>query len=144
MNEKEIAKQYEENRVKVLPLLEELVEQFKKAKSSLDIQQLQLITEYLICDREFDEIYIDVLEKEIEQLKRLWNTRKEREMEQLIMTIIGAMFIVIAYLIGLNQNRKEKMELLREDIQYSANPLSIDNSKYAIEVLEELLEESEK
>lgn len=71
MNEKEIAKQYEENRVKVLPLLEELVEQFKKDKSSLDIQQLQLITEYLICDREFDEIYIDVLEKEIEQLKRL-------------------------------------------------------------------------
>ena len=39
---------------------------------------------------------------------------------------------------------KEKMELLREDIQYSANPLSIDNSKYSIEVLEELLEESEK
>lgn len=39
---------------------------------------------------------------------------------------------------------KEKMELLREDIQYSANPLSIDNSKYAIEVLEELLEESDK
>ena len=39
---------------------------------------------------------------------------------------------------------KEKMELLREDIQYSANPLSIDNSKYAIEVLQELLEESEK
>lgn len=80
MNEKEIAKQYEENRVKVLPLLEELVEQFKKDKSSLDIQQLQLITEYLICDRGFDEIYIDVLEKEIEQLKRLWNTRKERKM----------------------------------------------------------------
>ena len=45
MNAKEIAKQYEENRVKVLPLLEELVEQFKKDKSSLDIQQLQLITE---------------------------------------------------------------------------------------------------
>ena len=44
MNAKEIAKQYEENRVKVLPLLEELVEQFKKDKSSLDIQQLQLIT----------------------------------------------------------------------------------------------------
>ena len=39
---------------------------------------------------------------------------------------------------------KEKMELLREDIQYSANPLSIDNSKYAIEVLQELLEESDK
>lgn len=39
---------------------------------------------------------------------------------------------------------KEKMKLLREDIQYSANPLSIDNSKYAIEVLQELLEESDK
>lgn len=71
MNEKEIAKQYEENRVKVLPLLEELVEQFKKDKSLLDIQQLRLITEYLIWDREFDEDYIDELEKEIEQLKRL-------------------------------------------------------------------------
>ena len=71
MNEKEIAKQYEENRVKVLPLLEELVEQFKKDKFSLNIQQLQLITEYLIWDREFDEDYIDELEKEIEHLKRL-------------------------------------------------------------------------
>lgn len=82
MNVKEIAKQYEENRVKVLPLLEELVEQFKKDKSSLDIQQLQLITEYLIWDREFDEDYIDELEKEIEQLKRLWNTRKERKVKE--------------------------------------------------------------
>ena len=78
MNEKEIAKQYKKNRLKVLPLLEELVEQFKKDKSSLDIQQLRLITEYLIRDREFDEDYIDELEKEIEQLKRLWNTRKEK------------------------------------------------------------------
>lgn len=78
MNAKEIAKQYEENRLKVLPLLEELLEQFKKDKSSLDIQQLQLITEYLIWDREFDENYIDELEKEIERLKRLWNTRKEK------------------------------------------------------------------
>lgn len=82
MNAKEIAKQYEENRLKVLPLLEELAEQFKKDKSSLDIQQLQLITEYLIWDREFDEDYIDELEKEIEQLKRLWNTRKEREVKE--------------------------------------------------------------
>lgn len=78
MNEKEIAKQYEKNRLKALPLLEELVEQFNKDKSLLDIQQLRLITEYLIWDREFDEDYIDELEKEIEQLKRLWNTRKEK------------------------------------------------------------------
>lgn len=68
MNAKEIAKQYKKNRLKVLPLLEELVEQFKKDKSSLDIQQLRLITKYLIWDREFDEDYIDELEKDISEM----------------------------------------------------------------------------
>lgn len=41
-------------------------------------------------------------------------------MEQLIMSIIGAMFIVIAYLIGLNQNRKEK-EYYQKEYQYYRN-----------------------
>ena len=35
---------------------------------------------------------------------------------------------------------KAKIEELQEDIKYSANPLSIDNSKFAIEVLQSLLE----
>ena len=41
-------------------------------------------------------------------------------MDELIMTIIGAMFIVIAYLIGLNQNRKEK-EYYQKEYQYYRN-----------------------
>ena len=36
---------------------------------------------------------------------------------------------------------KEKIEELKDDIKYSANPLAIDNSKYAIEILQELLGE---
>lgn len=41
-------------------------------------------------------------------------------MVKLIITIIGAMFIVIAYLIGLNQNRKEK-EYYQKEYQYYRN-----------------------
>lgn len=67
MDLKEIAKQYKENKVQVLSILEGLVKQFKQEKTSLDIQQLQLVTEYLIWDRENDEDYIDELEKEIEK-----------------------------------------------------------------------------
>lgn len=35
---------------------------------------------------------------------------------------------------------KAKIEDLQEDIKYSANPLSIDNSKFGIKVLQSLLE----
>lgn len=38
---------------------------------------------------------------------------------------------------------KAKIEGLRDVIQYSANPLAIDNSKYAIDILQEVLEEQE-
>ena len=41
-------------------------------------------------------------------------------MEKLIMTIIGSIFIVISYLIGLNQNRKEK-EYYQKGYQYYRN-----------------------
>ena len=41
-------------------------------------------------------------------------------MEKVIMIIIGAIFIVIAYLIGLNQNRKEK-EYYQKEYQYYRN-----------------------
>lgn len=41
-------------------------------------------------------------------------------MEKLIMTIIGAIFLVISYLIGLNQNRKEK-EYYQREYQYYRN-----------------------
>ena len=35
---------------------------------------------------------------------------------------------------------KAEIEELQEDIKYSANPLSIDNSKFGIKVLQSLLE----
>ena len=35
---------------------------------------------------------------------------------------------------------KAKIEEVKEDIKYSANPLSIDNSKFGIKVLQSLLE----
>lgn len=41
-------------------------------------------------------------------------------MEKLIMIIIGVIFIVISYLIGLNQNRKEK-EYYQREYQYYRN-----------------------
>lgn len=41
-------------------------------------------------------------------------------MEKIIMTIIGVIFINIAYLIGLNQNRKEK-EFYRKQYEYYRN-----------------------
>lgn len=41
-------------------------------------------------------------------------------MEKIIMTIIGVIFINIAYLIGLNQNRKEK-EYYQKEYQYYRN-----------------------
>ena len=41
-------------------------------------------------------------------------------MGKLIMTIIGAIFLVISYLIGLNQNRKEK-EYYQREYQYYRN-----------------------
>lgn len=41
-------------------------------------------------------------------------------MERLIITILGIIFIIIAYLIGLNQNRKEK-EYYQKEYQYYRN-----------------------
>lgn len=69
MNEKEIAKQYQKGFVQIMPMLESLVDKFKADKTSLDFQQMQLVLEYLITDRECDENYIEELEKEIETLR---------------------------------------------------------------------------
>ena len=41
-------------------------------------------------------------------------------MEKIIMAITGVIFIIIAYLIGLNQNRKEK-EYYQKEYQYYRN-----------------------
>ena len=41
-------------------------------------------------------------------------------MEKIIMIIIGVIFIIIAYLTGLNQNKKEK-EYYKEEYKYYKN-----------------------
>ena len=38
------------------------------------------------------------------------------------------------------EKQSKEIEELKEDIKYSANPLSIDNSKFGIKVLQSLLE----
>ena len=71
--------------------------------------------------------------KEIEELKEEYNTK--------LLSNAGI------YQLGFNDGEKSikneikaKIEELQEDIKYSANPLSIDNSKYGIKVLQSLLE----
>lgn len=80
---------------------------------------------------------INLKEKIIRQQEQLNIANKKILAQRGQLKVVNNSYIPISKL-------KEKMELLREDIQYSANPLSIDNSKYAIEVLEKLLEESDK
>ena len=43
-------------------------------------------------------------------------------------------------LVNLIKKQSKEIEELQEDIKYSANPLSIDNSKFGIIVLQSLLE----
>ncbi len=54
----------------VAPLIENLIDEYKHDKYSLDILQIRLITDYLIMNRKFDEDYIDELEKELERFCR--------------------------------------------------------------------------
>lgn len=64
--------------------------------------------------------------KEIEELKKY--EKYYEEMEE-----VNKKFIAVDKI-------KAKIEELKEDIKYSANPLSIDNSKFGIKVLQSLLE----
>jgi hypothetical protein len=65
----EISKQYEKGFVDLISIVEPLIDKFKADKNSIDIQQLQLVTEYLITDRELDENHIDELEMELDKEK---------------------------------------------------------------------------
>ena len=79
---------------------------------------------------------IDIIEKqskEIEELKEIYQT--------------GYVNGCVSKVYEINKKWKDKIkakiEELQEDIKYSANPLSIDNSKFGIKVLESLLEKEE-
>lgn len=51
MDLKEIKKQFEKGNVDLTIIFNGLIEEFKKDKTSLDIQQLQLLCEFLIEER---------------------------------------------------------------------------------------------
>lgn len=63
MNEEELRKQYADGTVNVYEVIKILIDRFKIDKTSVDIQQLQLVTEYLIYK-------IDNLQKENKELKK--------------------------------------------------------------------------
>lgn len=74
-------------------------------------KEIERINEILIWKQKYEE----QLQKEIEELKFKYQARKDRT--------------------------QKEIEELQEDIKYSANPLSIDNSKFGIKVLQSLLKE---
>ena len=83
--------------------------------------------------------FIEKQQKEIEYLKDI--NKKLEARKYMLNAITGE---VTSIPIDNNYISKDKIkaiiEELQEDIKYSANPLSIDNSKFGIKVLQSLLE----
>ena len=127
----------------------------------LKIEEEDLIDEpkiaYLITQIEANKTLVNLIEKqskEIEELKEIKfeNERtielfiegykriyKELDIKSLIMNE-NILINEIKENFTSNDKIKARIEELKEDIKYSANPLSIDNSKFAIKVLQSLLE----
>lgn len=66
---RKIEEMYEKGLVEISSIIEPLIENFKIDRCSIDIQQCQLVIDYLIRDRDFDENYIQQLETELEKEK---------------------------------------------------------------------------
>jgi len=66
---RKIEEMYEKGLVEISSIIEPLIENFKIDRCSIDIQQSQLVIDYLIRDRDFDENYIQQLEEELEKEK---------------------------------------------------------------------------
>lgn len=62
LTDAEIKAEFENGFIRLSPMIENLIVKFENDKGSLDIQQLQLVTAYLIAERDFDENYIELLE----------------------------------------------------------------------------------
>ena len=99
----------------------------------------------LIIELDDAEIILNLIEKQSKEIEELKNITKSYD------SFLGDEKIVIAdkkfFVNGYFQENfvskdkiKAKIEELQEDIKYSANPLSIDNSKFGIKVLQSLLE----
>ena len=90
---------------------------------------------WLTLDEHYVRIILNLIEKQSKEIEELKNGQidfyiSDKEIEDRIKNIIV-------------NKIKAKIEELQEDIKYSANPLSIDNSKFGIKVLQSLLEEKE-
>ena len=75
---KAIAEQYKNGIVYVSSIIEPLIEQFKVDKGSIDIQQLQLVCDYLIKDRDYLETYIDDLDNTLKETGIVVNKQIKR------------------------------------------------------------------
>ena len=74
---------------------------------------------------------IDIIEKQSKEIEEL--NKSDESKEQSSMKYYNLYKELVDKI-------KAKIEELKEDIKYSANPLSIDNSKFGIKVLQSLLE----
>ena len=97
------------------------------------IEQLELEVKVLRANNKGLKDKIDEQSKEIEELKE--KTKKCEYYEMVADEL---------YKNSVSKDKiKAKIEELQDDIKYSANPLSIDNSKFGIKVLQSLLEKEE-
>ena len=95
-------------------------------------------SEYETCDHYSSDLIIELDDAEI--LLNLIE-KQSKEIEELKKYEEG--YKLLSYSLDnytSNDKIKAKIEELKEDIKYSANPLSIDNSKFGIKVLQSLLE----
>ena len=74
---RKIEEMYGKGLVEISSIIEPLIENFKIDRCSIDIQQCQLVIDYLIRDRDFDENYIQQLEEELEKEKEKNKKAKE-------------------------------------------------------------------
>lgn len=121
MNKEEIKKQYANGSVNADEVIKHLIEKFKIDKTSVDIQQLQLMAEYLIykvdklqkdnykLDRESQHYFdrIQDLQKENEKLKEKLKSKKKQIKEMQSMDLPSE--------IEKNYVKREEYEELLED-----------------------------
>ena len=85
--------------------------------------------------RENLRIVLPAIEKQSKEIEELKTTKKELTERVLRLESDKFWDNVVS-----KDKIKAEIEELQEDIKYSANPLSIDNSKFGIKVLQSLLE----
>ena len=99
----------------------------------LKIEEEDLIDEpkiaYLITQIEANKTLVNLIEKQSKEIEEL--NKSDKSKEQSSMNYYNLYRELVDKI-------KAIIEELQEDIKYSANPLSIDNSKFAIKVLQSL------